>query len=129
MSWHVTGDQCKVRIEEDKYNFGPGKNSREFGILVELPKKLHWLGYHSFAFEESFVSAEKLDEILAHFKKYLGKPVMWEMQQDRGRKFKEGDATYVYLKLTDVIGYADSEADMEEHEADEEVGKSGSFVL
>lgn len=131
MSWHPSGDECKIKITAgDKYNFGPATVGKEVGILVELPDKLHWFGKHSLVVESSFMNEEKLEKLLKYYKKFVGKPVAWESLQDRGRHFKEGDNEFVYLKLSDILAFADSEEDLEDMEmSDDARSTGGSFAL
>jgi hypothetical protein len=130
MAWHPVGDQCKVQVTGDKYNFGPPKVGRETGIVVEIPDILHFFGMHSSQLDTSFMSERNLNTLLNYYKKFVDKPVAWESLQDRGRHFKEDDVEYVYLKFTDIIAVGDSKADLETAEmSDDDRASAGSFNL
>lgn len=115
MSWHPHNDRLKVRITKvDPYKLGVDESQGiESGVVVEVPDELMYFAFHSFAFEDSFMNKEKLDKIWGHYNVLLGKPVRWEAFQDRGRRVKEGDDEYVYLQMTDVLAYGDSEEDLD----------------
>lgn len=131
MSWHPSGDECKVRVTGDKYDFGPAKVGKEIGICVELPDELHYFGKHSLVVEKSFMATEDLNKLLEYYKKhFLNKPVAWESLQDRGRHFTEKDEDFVYLKLSDIVAYADDLNDLNETEmTDDARASGGSFSL
>jgi hypothetical protein len=108
MSLHVWNDSLKVKLDNaDRYGFGDTKKGYETGIVVELPEKLLWFGMHSFMFEKSFMAHDDLEDLLDEYKKLLGKRIVWEALQDRGRVYKEGDDLYCNLKMADVLGYTD----------------------
>ena len=105
---HPVADNIKVKVSEpDKYDLGTHDNSAESGIVVEVPDVIHYYGFHSFAFENSFMAKKDLEEIREYFKKLIGKRVWWQTFQDKGRRFKESDGEYVYLKMSDVLIYSD----------------------
>jgi hypothetical protein len=122
---HPIGDQLKVKLDDEKYNFGPSKPGHETGIVVEAPKELFFFGYHSFAFEASFMASEK---ILEYYTKLVGKRIAWESLQDSGRVFKEGDSDFVLLKMSDVMAVTDN-VDDEVVRGDDDRARSGSFNL
>lgn len=112
MAFHPIADQCKVRLDSNEYGFGGDENKGvQTGVLVELPTKVAWIGYHSFALDASYGNGVVLDEVIKMYSEMKGKRVVWEALQQTGRRFKEADGEYVYLKLTDIIGYADDVAD------------------
>lgn len=108
MSGHPFGDQVKVLVDSDSFGFGGAKKGVESGVVVEVPDKLIYLGFHSFAFENSFDNAKALKETREFYAKLLSKKVFWESFQDRGRRFVEGKDEFVYIKMTDILFYADS---------------------
>lgn len=104
---HPVGDNLKIKVaERDKFDLGNSNSAGDSGVVVEIPDVIHYFGYHSFAFEKSFM-AEELQEIKKYFYSFLGKRVWWESFQDKGRRFKEADGEYVYLKMSDVLIYSD----------------------
>lgn len=106
---HPVGDNLKIRVTTtDEYGFGAQAGGVETGIVEEVPEVIHFYGYHSFAFEKSFMAKEQLKEMLDYYKKMIGKRVWWEAYQDRGRRVKEGDQEFVYLKMSDVLIYSDN---------------------
>lgn len=119
MSLKPYNDNIKVEVESDEYGFA-GKNQQqgvETGIVVEVPEFLPYLGFHSFAFENSLQNLElkdlktNLSGLLALYKKLVGKRVYWTQYQERGSILKQGNKTYAFLKLTDIIAFdTDSKA-------------------
>lgn len=109
MAQHPFNDRLKVLVSSDKFGYGGQKKGVESGIVVEVPEKLLYLSFHSFAFEDSLANPEVLKDVKAFYADLLGKKIAWESLQDRGRRFKEGDDEYVYIQMTDVLFYADDE--------------------
>jgi len=128
MALHPVGDQLKVKIDTNKYDFGPSKPGDETGVVVEIPEVIHYFGKHSQSLEASFMAKAQLEELLSYFGTLVGKRVVWETLQDRGRHFKEGDSEFVLLKMTDIIGFTDS-VDEEVIPSDDDRAASGSFNL
>lgn len=103
------GDVIKVEIQTDEHGFGGETKSVDSGIVVAFADKFNFFGFHSFAFEDSFMS-EKLGELYNYYKdKLLGKRVFWTALSERGMVLKEGDKTYALIKITDLIAVADPE--------------------
>ena len=123
---HPANDKIKVLVTANEYGFG-SKTGVEKGIVVEVPDKLLYIGFHSFAFEQSIADKEILDETLAYYKQFKDKTVFWESLQDRGRRFKEDDKEYVFLNMTDIIAYSDDK-DINVEVVDT-TGSAGSFNL
>ena len=127
MSIHATNDRFKIKLDGDKYGFKEDAGSSETGIVVEVPKDLIYLSFHSFAFEESIANDEKLKKVYDYYNQFLGKRVFWEPLQASGRRMKEGDDEYVFLQMTDLLAYSD------ELETDakiiNELGSAGSYNL
>lgn len=125
---HPVNDKFKVRLDKkDEYGFGGEKVGAETGIVVEIPNIMIYLSFHSFAFENSIVDKERLTEIAAFYKSFVGKRIYWEALQDRGRTIKEGDDEYVYLQMTDLLAYSDDVED--KAEMINQTGQAGSFNL
>lgn len=122
------GDTFKVKLDAaDPHGFSGGEGSRsESGIAIALPASLAWLGYHSFAFDASFSNHDGLKEVYELYSGFIGKRVFWESLQGAGRRIKDGEDEFVFLKLTDIIavGEPDSKA---KHIKD--YGKAGSFNI
>lgn len=122
---HPVGDTMMVKLDRvDPHGFGKTKEHSEHGIAVEMPGTLAWVGYHSFAFDASFGNEMDLKEVFDLYSGFIGKRVFWESLQGAGRRIKDGEDEYVFLKLTDIIavGPPDSKA-----EHIKEVGRAGSF--
>lgn len=104
-------DNLKIEVSVDEYGFGGAdeKEGVESGIVVELPDQLNYLGFHSFAFEDSLMNKD-LDKLLGSYKKLIGKRVYWSAFQERGSVIKEGKRSYAFLKLTDLIAVGDSDS-------------------
>lgn len=108
---HPMFDTIKVKVDPpDKYGFSNGESvAGESGVVVEISEFIAWIGFHSFAFEESFMDGSKLAEFAEKLIDRLhGKRVFWESFQDSGRRIKEGDNEFVFLKITDIIAYSDN---------------------
>lgn len=83
------------------------KETSESGILVELPDKFMYFGFWSFAFEDSFVSEEKLAKLYEYWKSKIGYKVYWTALSEKGSLIKQGDKTYAFIKLTSLIAVDD----------------------
>jgi co-chaperonin GroES (HSP10) len=101
------GDKIKVKIEKDEFGFGGEVANTESGIVLEVPDKIAYFGFHSFAFESSLSNDDVLEKVLKFYQDLKGKTVYWESLQDRGRRFKEGDEEFVILNMSDIIAYSD----------------------
>lgn len=102
------GDQIKVELgTADEYGFGNDKKKFENGIAIELPDKLMYFGYHSFAYEASLGNTELLEEIYDYYKDLIGKRVYWTELADRGLVYTLAGKTFAMIKLTDLIGYSE----------------------
>lgn len=120
-------DQLKVKVDNtDEFGFGTEKKGVETGVVVVVPDIMIYLGFHSFSFEDSFVNEDKLKIIQQYYSKLLNKRVWWESFQDRGRRMKEDDGDYVYLKMTDIMCYSD---DIETKAEMVEDSRAGSFAV
>lgn len=127
MALHPVNDRFKVKLDKDKFGFGGEKVGAETGIVVEIPDIMIYLSFHSFAFEDSIVDKERLTEIAAFYKGFVGKRIYWEALQDRGRKISEGADEFVYLQMTDLLAFADDVNDTAE--VVDQLGSAGSFNL
>ena len=125
---HPVNDSIKVLVAGDDYGYGAGDaGGVETGIVVEVPDMMIYLAFHSFAFEQSIANSEILTKVQAFYNQFLDKKIYWEALNDRGRKIKEGDKSYVYLKMTDVLAYSDDVDD--DAYIINQTGKAGSFNL
>lgn len=106
---HPISDNIKVKVDApDPHGFSNGESvAGESGIVVEFPSLTAWLGFHSFAFEESFNSHNAIDVMGTFERLLLGKRVYWESFQDSGRRMQVDGEEFVLLKLTDIIAYSD----------------------
>lgn len=102
-------DLCKVQVSTDEFKFGGDQGKTESGILVELPSELPFFGFHSFAFEESYDRPINNKNILDYYQKLVGKRVYWKGLSERGMVWKEGDNTWAFVKLTDIVAYSEPE--------------------
>lgn len=124
---HPVFDQVKVKLDAaDPHGFSGGESkSVESGILVEMPAITGWIGYHSFAFEDSYgAGGRNLELIESVAKLMMNKRVFWESHQDSGRRMKVGEDEFVLLKLTDIMAY--SEPDVKAKTVTD-VRRAGSF--
>ncbi len=112
-------DLAKIRLESDKYGFGTvGKDTAESGILVELPSKLYFFGFWSFAFEQSFMARKELDELYDYWKTKIGRKVYWTALAERGNVIekkvqvdgKDVNEKYAFIKLTSLIAEDDPDS-------------------
>ena len=127
MALHPVNDRFKVKITKDEFGFGGDNPSSETGIVVEVPDMLIYLSFHSFAFEDSYLSKEKLEKVSDYYNQFLGKRIYWETLQDRGRMITEEDGDYVYLQMTDLLAYSDDVDDTAT--IVNQTGTAGSFNL
>lgn len=104
-----TADNCKVLLsKKDDYNFGSqDKDKTSSGILSEIPKELKYIGFHSFAFEASLGNKEALRDVLYFYSDLIGKRVFWSSGKQLGSVFEDDDNTYAFIKLTDILAFAE----------------------
>lgn len=121
------GDKLKVAINSDEFGFGNKSVGVESGIVVEVPKEMPYIGFHSFAFESSIGNKELNESVLKYYEKFKGKRIWWESLQDRGRRFKVNGEEFVFLNMTDIIAYSDDK-DINVEVVDQ-TGSAGSFNL
>lgn len=124
---HPVNDKIKVAVSSNEYGFGDAKAGVEKGIVVEIPEKLLYLGFHSFAFDNSIADKDISQTVMDYYKQFKGKLIFWESLQDRGRRFKEDGKEYVFLNMTDIIAYSD-DPDINVEVVDQ-TGAAGSFNL
>jgi len=120
-------DKIKVLVESDMFGFGNGKTRTEYGVVVEVPDEFIYLGFHSFAFENSIADDEKLKKIHEFYSQLKGKKVIWEALKDSGRHFIEDEKEYVLVNVTDIIAYTDKVEDVVS--TVDQTGGAGSFNL
>lgn len=102
-------DLAKIELDSDEFGFGNKKDTAESGVLVELPDSFNYFGMWSFAFENSFMERNKLDELLEYWKPKIGRRVYWTALSEKGNIIEQDGKQYAFVKLTSLI--ADDEAD------------------
>lgn len=105
-------DLAKIQLDPiDEFGFGAtGKDTAESGILIELPDKFNYFGYWSFAFENSFMAREQLDELYEYWTGKIGRRVFWTALSERGNIIEKGTEKFAFLKLTSLIAEDDPES-------------------
>lgn len=108
-------DNIAVEIEVNKYGIAGDKDDQsgsETGIVAAIPDSIWYVGFHSFAFEDSFNNSEANFQIRQRFEKLLGRRVYWTQFQERGSILKDPETgkTYAMLKLTDIIASDDADS-------------------
>lgn len=124
---HPFNDKIKVAVSSNEFGFGDKSIGVEKGIVVEVPNKLAYFGFHSFAFEKSLGDTDLSKALLKFYGELKGKLVFWESLQDRGRRFKVNGEEFVFLNMTDIIAYSD-DPDINVEVVDQ-TGSAGSFNL
>ena len=113
MAIKPANDYLKVQVDTDELRRQFDKNvtdAHTTGIVVAVPDKLNYFGFHSFAFEESFMAHDKLEALLADLKQLVGKRVWWLALQEKGAVLHESDdKTYVYVKATALMAVGEPE--------------------
>lgn len=130
MAVHPFGDQIKVLLDKDEFNFSGGEEGTrsETGVVVEIPEEMLYIGFHSFAFENSYGDPTSLLKVVSWLKEsVLARRVYWQSIQDSGRHIVDGDNEYVLLKITDIIA-VDDDVDNKARIVSN-IGKSGSFAV
>lgn len=107
MSLQPLNDFAKIEVSTKKKFIDDKKDTCESGILVALPEKLNYYGYYSFAFEDSFLSREKLDELHRYWTHYVGKRVYWMALSEKGSMIQLGDDKFAFIKMTSLIAVDD----------------------
>lgn len=87
------------------------KDTAESGILVQLPDQFNYVGMWSFAFEDSFMNREKLNQIYEYWKTKIGQRVFWTALSEKGNILKDGEKEYAFVKLTSLIAIAEAGSD------------------
>lgn len=106
-------DLAKIRISDTKPKIiRETKDTSESGVLVELPDKFNYFGFWSFAFENSFMNREALDDIYKYWEQQIGKRVFWTALSEKGNILEDGEERFAFVKLTSLIAIdeADSNA-------------------
>lgn len=113
MSLKPLNDVALIKVERNQHSVGglnlvssEQKQGVENGILLELPD-LPYLGFHSFAFEDSLVNADKLKELVDYYSNLVGKRVYWIALADRGAVLADSNDSFAMIKLTDFIGWSE----------------------
>lgn len=97
-------DLAKIQIEVDEYGFGgSAKDKASSGILVALPDKFTYFGFWSFAFEDSFMAKEKLEELYNYWRDYVGHRVYWTALAEKGNLLSLNGKNFAFVKLTSLI--------------------------
>lgn len=104
---HPLNDLAKIELAElSKFDPGDTSNQAENGILVELPDRFTFFGFWSFAFENSLMNQQVLEDLYEYWKGYIGKRVYWSAMSERGNILKSGDR-FAYVKLTSLIAWSE----------------------
>lgn len=119
-------DKIKVAVSTNEFGFGD-KTGVEKGIVVEVPDKMAYIGFHSYAFDTSLGNKDQLKFVKEYYHEFLNKTVYWESLQDRGRRFKVDGKEFVFLNMTDIIAYSDDPNI--NVEVVDQTGAAGSFNL
>lgn len=118
-------DLAKIQIDIDEYGFGGGVTDKAAsGILVALPDKFNYFGFWSFAFEDSFMATDKLEEIYKYYKNLVGCRVYWTALAEKGNILKQDNKAYAFVKLTSLISYDEDVENVAENVLD---NHNGSF--
>lgn len=108
---HALNDFAKVQIQDTKNQLvKTSKETSESGVLVSLPEKFTHYGFYSFAFDNSLDSPKLMKELHEYWSKLIGKKVFWLALSEKGATLKEGDETFVLIKLTSLIAYDDADS-------------------
>jgi hypothetical protein len=107
-------DLAKIKLDTDEFGFGSDeKNTAESGILVALPAKFNYFGMWSFAFENSFMERDKLDELYKDWESKIGRRVYWTALSEKGNIIEKDGERFAFVKLTSLI--AEDDADSTAH--------------
>jgi hypothetical protein len=97
-------DLAKIELDKNEFGFGStGKDTAESGILVGLPDKFNFFGFWSFAFENSFMNREDLDELYKYWETKIGRRVHWTALAERGNIIEKDGNKFAFVKLTSLI--------------------------
>lgn len=111
MAFTPVNDNVKVQLDKAG-EFGDVTPDKETGILVAIPEKLVYLGFRSFAWENSFAAFETLEKYYDYYAKMVGKRVYWPALQERGTVFTDprDNYKYAFIKLTDILMIDEADA-------------------
>lgn len=112
-------DLAKIQIEVDEYGFGGKEGDKAAsGILIALPDRFNYFGFWSFAFEDSFMSEDKLDKLYKYYKGLIGYRVYWTALAEKGNILKQDGKSYAFVKLTSLISVDDDVENIAENVLD-----------
>lgn len=102
-------DLVMVELEESNpYGYdGSEDKPTERGILRQLPDKAAYLGFNSFAFEDSLGNGEFLVELWDTWRGSIGHMVYWSEYSERGSVVEYEGKRYAFIKLTSLIAEDD----------------------
>src|SRR4029077_8272330 len=105
-------DLCKIALDPDAYDLGAkDKGTAESGVLIELPDEFDYLGFWSFAFEDSFMSKDKLKSIYKRYERLIGQRVYWTALAEKGNIIQNSKGNrFAFVKLTPLIASDDKDS-------------------
>lgn len=95
-------DLACIKLENKRFK-GDEKDTAESGILVSIPEKFQFYGFWSFAFENSFMAEEQLEELHKYWKSKIGRKVYWTALAERGNIISKDGERFAYVKFTSLI--------------------------
>lgn len=103
-------DLAKIQLDDLGAFSAQSGDTATNGILVAVPEQLHYFGFWSFAFEDSFMNAPELGELLQYWQSQVGKRVYWTALSEKGNILQEADGNrYAYVKFTSLIAASDAD--------------------
>lgn len=124
MALAALNDLAMIKLETKRFG-GAEKDTAESGILISLPEKMTYLGFWSFAFENSYGDTKGLEDIHKYWSTQIGKKVFWTALAERGNIIEKNGEKYAFLKLTSLIAVDDADSDARSVHSD----GAGSFGM
>ena len=123
MAITVLNDWLKIELDDAGAFSAKTGDTATDGILVDVPEFTHY-GYYSFAFENSLMNEEVLEQLLDHWQSLKGKRLYWLSLSEKGAIIKEADGKrYAFLKPTSIMGWSEPD----EHAESILDGRGGAF--
>jgi hypothetical protein len=102
-------DWLKIELEDAGPLSARAGDIATSGILVEVPEFTHY-GYYSFAFENSLMNDDILEQLIEHWQSLKGKRLYWLALSEKGAILKEeAGKRFAFVKPTSIMGWSEPE--------------------
>lgn len=107
MALSPLNDWLKVELDEVGTFSAQAGDVATTGILREVPEFTHY-GYYSFAFDNSLMNEDVLEQLIEHWQSMVGKRLYWLALTEKGAILKEEDGKrYAFIKPTSIMAWSE----------------------